>query len=185
MRPETSAQTRQADFLQVCSSCKLGCCNRVRPPITAKRKALIEDYLDSEGLKIEAPFDKRVYTFPRETEDGYCVFFHKDTKKCKIHPVKPETCVAGPVTFDINLTTGKIEWFLKTERICPLAETLYKDKSELQSHMEFARREILQLVHDLDAEDLYAVLKIEEPDTFKIGEDCLDSKVVAKLKPAV
>lgn len=181
-RPKNSAQKRQADFFQFCCSCRTGCCNRVRPPITTRRRTIIESYLDAEGLRIGAPFHKGVYTFPRETEEGYCIFFNQDTKKCHIHPVKPETCVAGPVTFDINLQTGKIEWFLKTEKICPLAGALHKNKSELQSHMESARRELLKLVHDLDAEALNAILKIEEPETFKISEEDLSPDVFAKLK---
>jgi len=185
MRPEISVQDRQSNFYQVCTSCKLGCCNGVRPPITAKRKALIESYLNAEGVDVEAPFSERVYTFPRETEDGYCIFFHRDTKRCQIHPVKPETCVAGPVTFDINLQTGKIEWFLKTGTICPLAGELYKEQKALESHMKSAKREILNLVHGLKAVELQEILKIEEPETFKVGEDNLDSEVTAKLKSSV
>jgi len=185
MHPEISVHKRQADFFQVCASCKTGCCSGVRPPVTAKRKAVIEGYLDTKGLKIKAPFDKTVYTFPRETEDGYCIFFHKDKKRCRIHPVKPETCVAGPVTFDINLQTEKIEWFLKMEKICPLAGELFGDQKALQSHMESAKREILSLANDLSAVELHEILKIEEPETFWIGEDNLAPQVIAKLKSSV
>jgi len=131
------------------------------------------------------PFENGEYAFPRETEGGYCVFLDKTTKRCRIHPVKPETCVAGPITFDINRETGKIEWFLKMEKICPLAGVLSRDEESLERHMKSAKREILRLVEDLDAEALDAILTIEEPDTFKVGEDNLDSKVVAKLKPHV
>jgi len=143
---------------------------------------IIQDYLKTTGLTIQNAFEeKNTYTFPRETEGNKCVFLDKNSKKCKIHPVKPETCVAGPVTFDINLEAGKIEWFLKTEKICPVAGALYQDKMELQRHLESARRELLKLVHDLDAEALQAVLKIEEPDTIKIGEEDLSPEVLAKL----
>jgi len=185
MRPGISLQGRQTEFFQVCRSCKLGCCNGVRPPITAKRRAIIESYLNTEGLKIEAPFSERVYTFPRETQDGYCIFFQKDTKRCNVHPVKPETCVAGPITFDINLQTSKIEWFLKTKAICPLAGELHKHEKALLSHMESAKREILNLLNDLNAVELREILKIEEPDTFKIGEDDLEPAVLARLKSLI
>jgi len=185
MRPEIGVQSRQADFFQVCATCKKGCCNGVRPPITAKRRALIENYLDAEGERIEAPFTGKVYTFPRETENGYCIFFNRGTKRCKIHPVKPETCVAGPITFDINPQTGKIEWFLKMETICQLAGKLFRNEEALQRHMESAKREILNLVHDLKAVELQEILKIEEPETFKIGEDNLNPEVTAKLKSSV
>jgi len=185
MLPEISAQKRQANFFQVCDNCKTGCCKGAKPPIAAKRKAIIEGYLKAERVKIETPFDEKVYTFPRETEGGYCIFFQEDTRRCQIHPVKPETCVAGPITFDINLHTGKIEWFLKKEAICPLAGKLYKDEKALLSHMESAKREILSLMHDLNAAELHEILKIEEPETFKIGEDDLDPVVLAKLKSPV
>jgi len=177
---------RQANFFNVCEGCRGICCFGARPPITSKRKAIIENYLKTTALVIENTFEeKKLYTFPRETESNQCVFLDKDTKKCQIHPVKPETCVAGPITFDINLKTGKIEWFLKTEKICPLAGTLYRNKSALQCHLESARRELLKLVHDLDAEALHVILKIEEPDTFKIGEEDLNPEVLTKLKPSV
>jgi Fe-S-cluster containining protein len=147
--------------------------------------AIVQAYLKTNNIAIEKPFEKNVYSFPRETEGKDCVFLNKDNKKCRIHSVKPETCVAGPVTFDINLKTGRIEWFLKTEKICPLVGALYRDKNVLNSHLECARKELLKLVHDLDAEALRAILKIEEPDTFKIGEDDLDANVLTKLKSSV
>lgn len=127
------------------------------------------------------PFENAEYAFPRETQDGYCIFFDKTTKKCRIHSVKPETCVAGPITFDINKQTGKLEWFLKTEKICPLAGALYRDEESFEKHAKSAKNEVLSLVQDLDSEALRAILSIEEPDTFKIGEDILPSKVVAEL----
>jgi len=182
MLEKRGEQSRQANFFNVCGNCPLSCCVEARPPVTSKRKTIIENYLKVTGLAIENAFEeKNTYTFPRETEGNKCVFLDKNTKKCRIHLVKPETCVAGPITFDINLKTGKIEWLLKTEKICPLAGALYKNKSMLQSHLESARRELLKLVNDLDAEALQAILKIEEPDTFKIGEDDLNPEVLAKL----
>jgi len=184
MSERVGEQPRQANFFNVCENCPISCCAGARPPVTSKRKTIIQNHLKAEGLAVENAFqEKNVYTFPRETEDNQCIFLDKNTKKCRIHPVKPETCVAGPITFDINLKTGKIEWFLKTEKICPLAGLLYRNKSELQSHLESARRELLRLVHDLDAEALYAILTIDEPDTFKIGEEDLNAEVLAKLKP--
>lgn len=184
MTEKEGKQLRQANFFQVCEKCPISCCVGAQPPVTSKRKTIIKNYLKATGLAIENAFEeKNMYTFPREIEGNQCVFLDKNTKKCRIHSVKPETCVAGPITFDINLKTRKIEWFLKTEEICPLAGALYRNKSELQRHLESARRELLKLVHDLDAEVLRAILKIEEPNTFKIGEEELNAEVLAKLKP--
>jgi len=179
---DVDEKSSQSDFFHICKNCKIGCCKGARPPITPSRRRTIENYLTGEGIKIENPFEKTMYTFPKENKDGYCIFFDKGTGRCIIHLVKPETCVSGPVTFDINLKTGKIEWFLKTEKICPLAGALYKDKEALLRHVESAKKEMITLVHDLNPEELSTILKIEEPETFKIGEDELDPKILAKLR---
>jgi Fe-S-cluster containining protein len=178
---DTNNASSENNFLQVCRKCEFCCCQNARPPITQKRKRLIETYLAAQGLRIETPFDETTCTFLRETSDGFCVLFDKETGKCLVHSVKPETCVAGPITFDINLQTGKIEWFLKSESICPLAGIMYKDKYVLEKHLSSARKELQTLVQELDAETLCALLKIEEPETFKIGEDSLSPEILEKI----
>jgi hypothetical protein len=75
-----------------------------------------------------------------------------------------------------------IEWFLKTKKICSLARALYQDKKAFEEHAKSAKREILKLVNDLDSKALDAILTIEEPDTFKFGEDALNSRAAAKLR---
>lgn len=185
MSSKTSPEAGQSDFLNVCRNCGIDCCNGARPPLTAKRKKLIRSFLEANGWFASNPFEGREYAFPRETQTGYCIFFDKDSAKCQVHPVKPETCVAGPITFDINVKTGKIEWFLKMEKICLLAGILNQDKAALEKHMKSAKREILSLVRDLDPLALRTILTIKEPDTFKIDEDDLDSNVIAKLKHSI
>src|SRR3990170_9052019 len=187
MSREVNEHSRQANFFNICETCPhTNCCIEARPPITSKRKTIANNYLKDKGETIENAFEeKNNYTFPRETDGNHCVFLDKETKKCRVHSVKPETCAAGPITFDINVETGKIEWFLKTEKICPLAGALYGNKEALKNHLDCARKELLKLVHDLDSEALCAILKIEEPDTFKIGEDDLDASVLTKLKSSV
>ena len=90
-----------------------------------------------------------------------------------MHPVKPETCVAGPVTFDINFKTKKVEWFLKKDALCAYAGVLFKNQASFQEHFEVAKKMITQLIEELSAEELRAIVKIDEPQTFKIGEDDL------------
>ncbi|MBS7621764.1 YkgJ family cysteine cluster protein [Candidatus Bathyarchaeota archaeon] len=172
---------RQKNFFNICGTCKINCCWDAKPPITGRREKIILEYLRTQGIYLENPFVHAEYTFPREDANGYCIFYDKATRKCVVHPVKPETCVAGPVTFDINKTTGKIEWYLKIEKICPLAGVIYKDKALLKKHFEAARREILQLVRELTPEALRTILKREELDTFKIGEEELEGEVLRKL----
>jgi len=172
---------RQKNFFDVCGTCKINCCWDARPPITIEREKMILDYLKIHGIHIDNPFVHAEYTFPRETTDGYCIFYDKTTRKCIVHPVKPETCVAGPITFDINAKTGKIEWYLKMEKICPLAGVMHREKTLLEKHFENARREILQLVRQLSPTALKTILRREEPDTFKIGEENVDSCIIKKL----
>jgi hypothetical protein len=96
--------------------------------------------------------------------------------------VKPETCVAGPITFDINLQTGKIEFYLKFERICSLAGKLKKDQVALEKHLNSAKQELLTLVGELDFEALSAILQITETETYKIGESSLSEDVLERLR---
>ena len=133
-------------------------------------------------MNVENAFAKGGHVFPRLVSDGYCIFHDRKTKKCLVHPVKPETCVAGPITFDINVKTGKIEWFVKMEKICPLAGRVYRDKRSLEKHVESAKKEISRLVKKIDAQDLEAILKKDEPETFKISENKISERVLNKLR---
>jgi len=172
---------RQTDFFNICGQCKISCCQNARPPTTSKRRKIIEAYLKKQKIHVENPFVRTAYIFTREDAEGYCVFYDKKTRKCLIHFVKPETCVAGPITFDINMPSRKIEWYLKKEEICPLAGVLYKNKGTLQKHLKSAKKEIFRLVSELDSEALNAILKIEEPETFKIDEDNAGKDILSKL----
>lgn len=159
------------------------CCREARPPLIERRMNIIRDYLLSGkiGFEYENLFERKDYSFPKETADQLCIFLDTKTKKCKIQAIKPETCVAGPITFDINIEQGIIEWYLKTEKICKLAGHLYRDKDELRKHLKSSKREINILVKELPKKELLTIIKIDEPETFKIDEDPLDLEVLKKL----
>jgi Fe-S-cluster containining protein len=165
----------------VCSQCTSICCQDAKPPLTGKRKKIVTKYLKEQKINVEKPFAKENYFYPSVDEFVYCGLFKKETGKCSVHPVKPETCKAGPVTFDINFSTKKVEWFLKKSELCAFAGILYSDKAAFQKHFEEAKKELTQLICQLSADELRAIVKIEEPQTFKIGEDDLPQKVVKKL----
>ena len=173
----------QNNFYHICESCTVVCCREARPPLTERRINIIRDYLLSEKIEFEVKnlFEREEYSFPKETSDKLCIFSDAKTKKCKIHHLKPETCIAGPITFDINIKKGTIEWYLKTEKICQLASYLYRDKNELRKHLKSAKREINNLVKELSKNELLTIIRIDEPETFKIEEDPLDSEVLKKL----
>jgi uncharacterized protein len=165
----------------VCSQCKSICCQDAKPPLSEKRKKIIKAYLKDQKIRVEEPFVKGQYSYPAIDSEVFCGLFNKETGKCSVHPVKPETCVAGPITFDINFTTGKVEWFLKKDAICGFAGLLYKNKTALNNHLNEAKKEITQLICELTAEELCAIVKVDEPQTFKIDEDKLPLSVARKL----
>ena len=172
---------RQSNFFDVCIQCKTGCCQGARPPITRERRKIIEAFLKEQKFPVENVFVQTSYTFPREDAEGYCIFYDKKTRKCQIHSIKPETCVAGPITFDINKETQKIEWHLKKEKICLLAGKMYKNEEALRKHLESAKIEIFRMVQQLDPKALQTILRIEEPETFKIDEDNIGKEILDKL----
>jgi Fe-S-cluster containining protein len=165
----------------VCSQCKTMCCQGANPPLTDNRKKILTDYLQKQKKPTANLFIKEDYAHPAVDAQEYCALYNKQTGKCSVHPVKPETCVAGPITFDINLKTGKVEWFLKKGTICAFAEKLYEDKEKFQVHLEAAKPQIMRLISELDAESLKAILKIPEPETFKVGENELPKDAKKKL----
>jgi uncharacterized protein len=165
----------------VCSQCKSICCQDAKPPLTESRKKILYQYLKEQKINIVEPFAKNDYSCPAVDEETYCKLFSKQTGKCMVHPVKPETCVSGPITFDINFKTKKVEWFLKTSELCAYAGALFKNKAALKNHFEVAKKQITMLIKQLSADELRAIVKIDEPQTFKVGEDDLPPEVVKKL----
>lgn len=172
--------SRQMNFVSVCNKCQAKCCRNARPPLTHRRIRIIEDYLQSKGILPK--ICEGEYSFPDERTDGICSLLDVDTGRCVVHEVKPETCVAGPITFDVNRIGGTIEWYLKTEAICPLAGILSRNRPLLLEHFLSARRELLCLVDELEGSELKAILRIEEEDTVKIGEERLPDSVLKKLR---
>jgi Fe-S-cluster containining protein len=172
---------RKTCSFNVCCECKLGCCQDVKPPLTSERREIIEYYLKKKGIIPQNLFTNAGYCYPAVDAIGLCVFYDKRTRECLVHPVKPETCRAGPVTFDINLKTRKVEWYLKTAEVCALAKKLSENANQFKEHFQVAEQEILRLICKLDSGALRAILKIEEPHTFKIGEEVLPKEVEEKL----
>lgn len=165
----------------VCWTCRLGCCQDAKPPLTKERMWTIGEYLKNFGQVADNIFVFSRYSFPSVDAEDFCVFYDKITKLCQIHAVKPETCRAGPITFDINRNTRKVEWFLKSRESCLFAGKLFDTPEKFNEHLEVAKKELTRLIRDLDSESLRAILERDEPQTFKIGEDPLPKEVLMKL----
>lgn len=104
--------------------------------------------------------------------DGFCILFCDG--ECKIHSFKPETCVAGPFTFDVS--KGMLEIYLKKESICPMVSELVKDEETYRYMYEKAVEKIQDLVSDLPPDELSEILKIEEPETVLVGVEPLSKR---------
>ncbi len=165
----------------VCGKCQSICCIDARPPLSESRKKIIKKYLEEQKIKIEKPFTMEAYSYPSVDAELRCIFNDKNTKRCIVHKVKPETCVSGPITFDINFKTKKAEWFLKKSVICNYAGELYENKAAFSEHYEIARKQLMQLIKELSTDELRALCKIPEPETFKVGEEDLPKEVIEKL----
>jgi len=139
----------------VCSSCHLDgcCCLEARPPLTADRIRL----LLASGLSPEA-IEFAGYSRLKLKPDGYCVMYQQN--KCNIHWVKPETCVAGPFTFDVK--GSLLEIYLKRETICPLTKFLRENEEAYRGLFDAAIEKITDLVRALPPSELVEVCKIEE-----------------------
>ena len=165
----------------VCGQCRNICCQDAKPPLSEKRKKTIQKYLNRKKINVKEPFSKEQYSYLAVDQDIYCLLFDKNTGKCIVHPVKPETCISGPITFDINFKTRKVEWFLKKNEICAYAGVLFQNKPKFNEHYKVAKKQITDLIKQLSADELRAIVKIDEPQTFKVGEDDLPKEVIEKL----
>lgn len=154
----------------ICQRCNAQCCYHARPPLTKARQRIIQRYLTNQRTHNLPLFEQKHYTFPRETSDGRCIFLNPETHQCRIHCVKPETCIAGPITFDMNTTTNMIEWYLKQSTICPLAGYLAQNPQMIHLHLARAKTAIQRLIRQLSATELASILQIDEPETFQIAE---------------
>ena len=148
---------------QACDNCHLagGCCFEARPPLSQKRiDILMENGVSPDAVEFAG------YKRLRLRQDGFCVLFRDG--KCSIHEVKPETCVAGPFTFDIN--GDMLQIFLKRENICPMVRFLRANRKAYDALFETSVEMIMDLVRAIPPEEMAEILRIEEPETDLVAE---------------
>lgn len=83
--------------------------------------------------------------------------------RCRIHSAKPETCVAGPFTFEV--TDQTLSLFLKRESACPLVKYLKEDPEAYQEQYREAVRRLVRLARSLPRTELDVISRIPEPET--------------------
>jgi len=103
-------------------------------------------------------------------DDGLCIMCNGG--RCRIHAIKPETCMAGPFTFDVTDHTLRI--FLKRESLCPLVPYLKMDEDAYKNQFQMAVRSLTALVRSLPAPELEVISNIPEPETDLVAEIPLD-----------
>jgi Fe-S-cluster containining protein len=144
----------------ICLQCGGQCCRDAHPPISSH----CYHRLVAGGVPPDV-FGQDGYRYIRSRADGTCLFWEG---KCKIHGIKPETCRAGPFTFDVKGDTIGI--FLKFGTICPLVRLLREAPGAYDQQYALAVKSIAHLVSHLTDDELAAVCRIEEPDTGKVAE---------------
>ncbi len=144
----------------ICSRCGGLCCFDAHPPLTRDR---IDEIL-SAGYSLGA-IEYRGYSCLASGEDGMCMMFERG--HCRIHASKPESCRAGPFTFD--LADGVLEIWLKQDHICPLAGLLREEPQAYARLFAMARNELVRLVRSLPPDELETICRIPEPDTDKVA----------------
>jgi len=148
---------------KACGECHLagGCCFEARPPLSQERI----DILTGNGVDPDA-IEFAGYRRLKLRQDGFCILFRDG--KCSIHSIKPETCVAGPFTFDI--VGKKLQIFLKQETICPMVRFLKADRKAYDSLFEVSVQKIMDLVAAIPSSEMAEILKIEESETDLVAE---------------
>src|SRR5512145_508751 len=138
----------------VCFACGGRCCIDAHPPISAR----CYERLVAQGVP-EDSFEWRGYRAVSAREDGTCIFCNGN--RCSIHDIKPETCRAGPFTFDMH--GDAIGIFLKHESICPVVTLLREEPEAYANLFATATKSISHLVANLTDSELTAICRIEEP----------------------
>ena len=148
---------------RACDDCHLagGCCFEARPPLSQKRiDMLMENGVSADAIEFVG------YKRLRLRQDGFCVLFRDG--KCSIHDIKPETCVAGPFTFDIE--DDMLQIFLKRESICPMVRFLRANRKAYDALFETSVEKIMDLIRSVPEEEMAQILQIDESETDLVAE---------------
>jgi len=145
----------------ICAECGGRCCHEAHPPLSPARLAEFR----ARGVPLSvAEFDG--YTRMKSHDDGMCIMCSGG--KCRVHAFKPETCVAGPFTFEVQDHT--LHLFLKHESICPLVPYLKADGDAYAAQFRIAVKSLMALVRSLPCDELEVINRIPEPETELVAE---------------
>lgn len=166
--PERCSKMNQATYdllTKICDRCGGRCCYYARPPLTEERISILLE----NGISLDDVLFREHRTLDCKST-GFCVGFSDG--RCRLQNVKPETCSAGPFTFDVR--GGKLEIHIKRERICELVSFLKSNPAVFNEQYELAVEKIRHLVRSLPSEELESVCRVEETETDMVAEIPLD-----------
>ena len=98
---------------------------------------------------------------------GYTRLRTRENGECRIQAFKPETCRAGPFTFDIK--GNLIGIYLRHESICPIVRLLKAVPGAYRQQYELAVQGITHLVQYLTDDEISVICRIDKPETKKSG----------------
>jgi Fe-S-cluster containining protein len=145
----------------ICLDCGGYCCYEAHPPVSSS----CFERLNGAGVSPD-DFEFAGYTRLRTKENGECVL--SENGKCRIHAFKPETCRAGPFTFDVH--GDRIVMYLKQETICPVVRLLKESPDAYRQQYALAVQSITHLVQNLTEDEISVICQIDEPETEKVAE---------------
>jgi uncharacterized protein len=145
----------------ICLDCGGHCCDDAHPPVSSS----CYERLTGAGVSPDE-FEFTGYTRLRTRENGECILW--ENGKCRIHAFKPETCRAGPFTFDMK--GDLIGIYLKHESICPIVRLLKEVPEAYRQQYELAVQSITHLVRNLTDDEISVICQIDEPETEKVAE---------------
>ena len=145
----------------ICMRCGGHCCVNAHPPVS---RSCAERLLVS-GISPDQ-FEYTGYKRLKVKENGVCILSEQGV--CRIHSVKPETCRAGPFTFDVK--GDIVEIYIKNESVCPIVKLLREVPEAYRQQYERAVQNITHLVQHLTDDELLVICRIAEPETEKVSE---------------
>lgn len=138
-------------FNKWCGRCKIGCCNDQHDVFLTNfdiERLLKESnsYKDSIVSKRKTWFDLCFQYNIIKKVRGYCVFWDRETRRCRVDSIKPVDCVTYPLTCDIDCNKHTILWLVGIN--CLATKDLVKKyKWWLHTAQELLREVILRNVN--------------------------------------
>ena len=128
-----------------CSHCGK-CCENTEMPLS---KADIKR-LEKAGFRREdfVQYDSRGYA-RLQNREGYCVFYDKKRRRCRVYKYRPLGCRIYPIIFSED--EGII-----VDDLCPMKDTVSKSEMRRKGKM------LVRLLEKLDEEAEYRLLRTEQ-----------------------